>query len=615
MNHHLATTLTGARVLAGHVTAAVAVTHARNTDAAARANRPPANPTAKQILHAERVAARQATMATAKQVAIVAAVATAVGYVAIVVAVGIVSAALPWPIAAAVILATPMAVAVMAVAIAYRIGVANRPAEEEVATPPPPTVAVATPGPAITNVPTVVKIRDGLDLARIPGWPADNPDRVTFTQPVQADGRWSTVATFPAVAGTDVATAATRRRIAVALERPAAAIEIDTRDGHEGQVAISVTLADPFTTPVEWPRPAIDPAGLWDGVTLGHDPTGRPVVVDLVSATEGAGSILIVGATGSGKTTLMLNVAEQAAAGLADIVVVDPKLSPELAMLEPVAVRYIADINPAVTIREGAAALEWGYAEIRRRQAIMRANKVRNVTPDFAAEHGVRPLLFLVDEYLAMPELADLLAKVLQEGRQSLVFLCLGTQVAEASEGGMLSTGRRGNFRGGIVGMAHGSETITVPVLGRGAERAGKLMHELPGRGRCYVAIHDRVIEMQVPDVTDRLPRTVADVVAARPPVVELLDQDGEPVDVPDVVAAVQRVWNPSVRAMHLDELLEALPEAGIEWVGLDRAALSAQLRDVGVRVKTVYSPRAKTSARGVHRDDLDAVTDDLIGV
>ncbi len=111
-------------------------------------------------------------------------------------------------------------------------------------------------------------------------------------------------------------------------------------------------------------------------LALGKDISGQPVVADLAKMPH----LLVAGTTGSGKSVglnaMLLSILFKASPDEVRMIMIDPKML-ELAVYD--GIPHL--LTPVVTdMKDAAAALRWGVAEMERRYRLMAALGVRNLT-------------------------------------------------------------------------------------------------------------------------------------------------------------------------------------------------------------------------------------------
>jgi S-DNA-T family DNA segregation ATPase FtsK/SpoIIIE len=194
-------------------------------------------------------------------------------------------------------------------------------------------------------------------------------------------------------------------------------------------------------------------------MALGKDISGQPVVADLAKMPH----LLVAGTTGSGKSVglnaMLLSVLFKAAPDEVRMILIDPKML-ELAVYD--GIPHL--LTPVVTdMKDAAAALRWGVAEMERRYKLMASLGVRNIAgynrKVVEAEKRGEPLkdpmwkpddpmnvdepaplleklpyiVIVVDEFADMmmivgKKVEELIARIAQKARAAGIHLILATQ-------------------------------------------------------------------------------------------------------------------------------------------------------------------------------------------
>lgn len=204
-----------------------------------------------------------------------------------------------------------------------------------------------------------------------------------------------------------------------------------TRDPHRShRVTLDVIRRDPLASAtVAWEDQGDEPLSLWEAVHLGQNEFARAVRTLLIER-----SMLIGGQPGSGKSSALTVIVGHAARSDAHLVLIDPN------GVQFTPWRDRAWLYAGSDPDEALGVLYRLRAEIDRRLSVLNAvdGVNRKITPELAARHNMRPILFAVDEFAfhtsvagtprTQQEFAAVLRDIVSRGRAVLVVTVIATQ-------------------------------------------------------------------------------------------------------------------------------------------------------------------------------------------
>lgn len=167
----------------------------------------------------------------------------------------------------------------------------------------------------------------------------------------------------------------------------------------EAQVELWVAHEDPLREGiVQSPYVNAKRSSIWDGVRIGTDPMGEPIVIELLRNSIGLGGLPQVG-----KSSVSRVIASAVALDpYADAVVLDGKGGADWSDMEPLAAKYVngtSDLAVAQmlgTVNDLVRQMDGRYDLILKADRSLRPEN--RLTREMAESHGLRPCLVVVDE-------------------------------------------------------------------------------------------------------------------------------------------------------------------------------------------------------------------------
>lgn len=253
----------------------------------------------------------------------------------------------------------------------------------------------------------------------------------------------------------------------------------------EAQVELWVANEDPLQADVcVSPYVEAKRSNVWDGVRLGKDPMGQPVVIQLLRNSAGLGGLPQVGKSSVARVI----VAAIALDPYADFVVFDGKGGTDWSPAKPLASRFLKGTSDR-TVAEMLATSEDLVRQMDARYEVLDEVGIKGapdgrITPELAESHDLRPCLVLVDE------LQDILGALGSKAPDFLEALTRLARRGPAAGISVLTISHRPDAKTvakGLTGAQHikiacrtDDRTASDLILGEGANAAGWNASRLP---------------------------------------------------------------------------------------------------------------------------------------